>query len=612
MRLSLTTLPALVLLLSTAASAQDQCTTAQPTNDALADTRVLRRVWLTLQGTTPPVEDYEALNRAATPAARQAIIDSTVDTLLQSTGFYEQMVQFGHEWIRNGLYTAGAQGDGYQGDMSGHIWPCPGGTAHAGQYYLNNDYDAPYLPNYNPQPPPRLCNDLDHDGNAKMQPTATREPWWAPGTSITIVGAIALDARTLQKADGGVVDCGIAAGGYYDPDLPQGCGCGPNLIWCAPLKGTNDGRQLDLVHAQRAHPFEEPARLVAHLVWHDRDLSDVVLGNYSVGTNWLRHLYVRWGRQLGPAAADQNTSWWRPAADQGPRDPLHPNANDPQAWREFVVEDLNPYLLALTPGGARGGGLGRTMTYDPRTTTAPPPGLPTAGVLTMMGPNSSWPRERVRAARFLEAFTCSSLTPPPAGAVFAPYVDDPARGGVCSHCHRTLDPVAIAFKRWDFAPHGQYGGAVPFPILGGVGRWRITAAWLSGQYPHSRNDKSPGFRWRNAFLPGTVMTPVTAAQVAANPEAVLMDSVPAGYTLFGQPADSTMGPLGFARSLVQSGEFDRCAVRRLYERVVGRDLQPEEERLYLDALVQQFVQDGRRVRPFIKHLMRQPEFRRGL
>ena len=127
-------------------------------------------------------------------------------------------------------------------------------------------------------------------------------------------------------------------------------------------------------------------------------------------------------------ALDANTTWWRPDADNAPRDPLHPVPNDPQAWREFVVEDLEPFHLALTNGRERSGSMERTYRFDPRTTTAAPQGLPTAGVLTMMGAMSSFPRERVRAARFLEMFACQSFSPPPADVHFPPLENDPGDG----------------------------------------------------------------------------------------------------------------------------------------------------------------------------------------
>ena len=300
---------------------------------------------------------------------------------------------------------------------------------------------------------------------------------------------------------------------------------------------------------------------------------------------------------MGSKATDANTTWWRPDLDTAPRDPMHPTPNDPQAWREFVVEDLEPFHLS-----------DRNYRFDPRTTTEPAKGLPTAGVLTMMGAMSSFPRERVRAARFLEIFACQSFSPPPADVHFPPYEVDPATGGTCLHCHKTLDPAAISFKRWDFTPFPSY--YVPWPFIPGVGDQRITAAWLSGQYPHSGS--SPGFRWRNAFLPNTVMTPITPEQLAANPEAVLLDTMPADYTLLGEHGDGTMGPLGFGKILIRSGEFDRCAARRLYAMFVGRELNPASEKRFIDKLAREFVAGNRQLRPFIRYLFEQPEFRRGL
>lgn len=604
-------LTVLLAVASSAARAQGQC--AQPPGpspeptDLISDTRALRRVALALEGTTPAAAELEAMVAAPTPEARRDLLTQAIDRRLAAPAFYDQMVRFGHEWINIGTYTKGAQGDAYQGDMSGHLFQCGSGLANAGAYYLNDDPDA-FSPGY-PQPA-RICIGQDRSGAPKTHPTRQVEPWWAPGTMVTVIGVVATSmATTVPGPNNTTQKCSVARGGYYDPSVPAGCGCGPNLVWCAPLQGLSAGSIYDLKNAQRRHPFEEPARLLGHLAWHDRDLSDLILGNYSVGTNWLRHLYVRHGQQQGSSAADANTTWWKPDADTGPRDPRHPTPNDPQAWREFVVEDLDPYFLSLT-GKQRGGGLSRTFQFDPRTTTEPPEGLPAAGVLTMMGPNSSWSRERVRAARFLEVFACSAFAPPAAGSTFPPFQSDPATGGTCMHCHITLDPAAIFFKRWDFDPGAS--SYVPWPFLGGVGRYRVTAAWLSGQYPHSGEGGSPGFRWKNAFVPNSVMTPVTPAQVAANPEAVLLDTMPSAYSLLGDSGDGTMGPLGFGKILIRSGAFDRCAVRKLYARFVGRDLHPADERPYIDALVRQFVADGRKVRPFIKHLMSQREFRRGL
>ncbi|NMO15927.1 DUF1549 domain-containing protein [Pyxidicoccus fallax] len=574
---------------------------AKPLNDQLSDTRLLRRIVLGLTGTTPTVEQYEAMAAAATAEARASLLRSTLDEVLASPKFYERMLRFGHEWLAVGAYTTGAQGDAYQGDMAGHLHRCPANSLHPGAYYHVNEF-ASGNPNVQ-------CTNKDVNGNDAVPEKRTIEPWWAPGTTVEVLGKAGSDITQVTDASTGrVSDCGVARGGYYDPMLPAGCGCGPNLVWCSPLSGLGGGSTYDLINAQRRHPYEEPARLFAHLAWHDRPLSDLVIGNYSVGTNWLRALYVRFGRQMGSKALDANTTWWRPDADTAPRDPLHPTPNDPQAWREFVVEDLEPFHLALTPDRSRSGSMERTYRFDPRTTTEAAKGLPAAGVLTMMGAMSSFPRERVRAARFLEIFACQSFSPPPADVHFPPYEVDPATGGTCLHCHKTLDPAAIPFKRWDFT--NATSAYVAWPFLAGVGNQRVTKEWLSGKYPHIGT--APGFRWRNAFLPNTMMTPVTPEQIQANPEAVLLDTMPDSYTLLGEHGDGTMGPLGFGKLLVRSGEFDRCTARRLYAMFIGRELNPATEKGFIDKLAREFVARERKLKPFLRYLFEQPELRRGL
>lgn len=76
--------------------------------------------------------------------------------------------------------------------------------------------------------------------------------------------------------------------------------------------------------------------------------------------------------------------------------------------------------------------------------------------------------------------------------------------------------------------------------------------------------------------------------------------------------DGTYGPLGFGKILLGSGQFDTCATRRVAELVLGRALDPVTEPGYIDALTTKFVNGGRRVRPFIRELLREPSVRRGL
>ena len=172
---------------------------------------------------------------AATPEAREALLRSALESALASPKFYERMVRFGHEWLAVGAYTTGAAGDAYQGDMAGHLFMCAADTLHPGAYYHVNEFGSGI--------PARQCKDQDAGGNPAVAEVHAVEPWWAPGTTVTVLGKAGSSVTQVVDAQGKTLDCGVASGGYYDPMLPTGCGCGPNLVWCAPLVGLNTKQQ---------------------------------------------------------------------------------------------------------------------------------------------------------------------------------------------------------------------------------------------------------------------------------------------------------------------------------------------------------------------------------
>ncbi|MDQ3034178.1 MAG: hypothetical protein M3Y87_17350 [Myxococcota bacterium] len=562
-----------------------------PPEEPLSHARLLRRVTLVLHGRPPLDDESAALAAATTDAARDAVIEGAIESGLASPDFYERMVDFGHEWMRNGAFLVGAQGDGYWGNMSVHLGTCEATTAHPGAFYIVAESATRGR---------AACDVAD-------APTRSVEPWWAPGTTVTLIGDARGEARTIVDAEGDTHDCGIAGEGYFNMVNPPGCGCGPNAAWCYPALGLHAGH--DRAGSQRRDIWDEPARLIGHLAWHDRPLSDVVLGNYTVATNRVRAWYLRFGRQTGLYAhLDDDATWFRPDVGDAPRDPLHPDPIDPDAWRELVVETLAPQLLSLS-GGARSADPARTLRWDVRTDGGAAPGLPMAGVMTMPGPMSSFPRERPRAARFLEIFACREFDPPPPEQHFPPVADDLATSGTCMHCHVQMDPVAMAFRRWIF--RGYY---VERPHLADLASLPVPDDLFdpARRYPNGAWYRSGAERWQQNWTPGTTMTPITAEELAADPSAMFLDTIPTDYTILGEHPDGTMGPLAFAKILVASGELDRCAVRRLYARIVGRELDPAREGRYIEALASEFAREGRLVRPFVAHLLRSAEMRRGL
>jgi hypothetical protein len=548
----------------------------------MSPTRLLRRIELTFAGRAPIADEYQALVAASDDATRQAILDKAVDSALSSPTFYDIMRDFGREWIALQPVKATADEPDYMPSQQRNVAPCPSGTKYAGAYSFFNMFA-------NNEP----CNGTQGGASA---PVTQAEPWWAPGTTVQVIGDATNTAATITDSNGTDYDCGA-----YRGASPPGCGCGPNLVYChpSPSPGYQDWPIYVFGNpdAQRRLLWEEPARLVAHLAWYDRSLSDLIVGSYSVGPVELQAAYVRAGRRSGAVQLDADDSWWRPSKFSGPVDPAH-DPMDPKAWREFAASSRDPYLLA-----------DRNYMFDPR---MQPPGsmmgIPAAGALTMMGMFASFPRERVRGARMLEQFACESFIPPPASAQFNAYNGDPAASGPCQNCHTRIDPAAIHFKRWSKLGTDIDLDQGSYALLG-VGTGTFPNIWTTGQYPY---DRDPFLHWIQWFKPGSKMTPITAADGQNNPEARFIDYLPSDQTLLGATSDGTVGPLGFGKIVLASGAFDRCAVLRLHARFGGRELDPAQEAGYLDSLVQQFVAGGRKVRPFLKVLSKTDVFRRGL
>jgi hypothetical protein len=560
--------------------------------------RRLRRMTLGITDRFPTRERLEALAAIDDADAQDAWLASELDRLLADPAFYDSMVEFGHSWVSIPPVAAVADLPEYGLMQARAILRCPPGTLHEGKWttpYPDQDY--------------RPCNGVGPDGN----PAVVRrvEPWWAEGTTIEVVGfdggenVYTQDPRYPGSEP---IDCGALTSWhwqYEDVGRPM-CSCGPHMVYCYPSNDTLFSWQTYHIGnpvGNRRLTWDEPARLLAHIAWHDRPLDDLIAGAYSVGPMTLQHTYVRYARRLGVVEMDENDRWWKPSRWTSPVDPHH-DTTDPNAWSEFPIPDRNPLLLA-----------DRDYHFDPRTEPAGSMrGVPAAGVLTMPIFEAGMVRERIRGARALEMFACESFAPPAPTATFAPYTNDPAAGGPCITCHSRIDPASIHFKRFlrinlQYNPHPWRRG-VGYDIAG-IGNAHYDPVWIT---PTARGvyTADPWERIRRLWLPGTRMTPIDEATAMAEPESTYIDFLPPDQTLYGATSDGTVGPLGLAKLLINSGVFDRCAVRRLHERFVGRDVDPTVEAGYLESLVSAFVENDRQIRPFVRHLIQTDAFGRGL
>lgn len=544
-------------------------------DDELADfmepTRVLRRITIVLAGRFPRDDEYAEL-LALTAAEQEPWLQTKAAALMEEPEFYAQMLDLGREWIAMPMLPGLGNSPNYGGHQAAVIQPCDDDTVMAGAWTTRATY----------------CSGID---DADDSPVAVRsvEPWWAEGTQIDV---LADGGKPDAFVDG--VDCGSAI--VQNSGVANvGCGCGPNLAYCYPTTEAGESWNFEDRNPDggRRLLWEEPARLLAHIAWHDLPFDDLIVGDYSVGPARVRAAYVRWARRTGALQMDDEQTWWRGSGWSSATDPHH-DTTDPNGWGEFEISAVQPYLLS-----------DRDVRFDPRVDPRGAlEGIPSAGVLTTVGMLGAYPRERVRAARMLETFACETFAPPPGDIEFAPYEIDAATSGTCQHCHLRIDPAAIHFKRIQIS-HAPLDG---YNILG-VGNWQPAPEWNGNSYPWHRN---PWPRMVRSFVADTRMTPVSAAASQADSYSLFIDFLPEDQTLLGTTGDGTIGPLGFGKIVKASGAFDRCAVRRIHERIVGRDLDPTTESGYLDALVDDFVAGGRLVKPFIAALVASESFHRGI
>lgn len=553
----------------------------------LSPTRQLRRLYLTLRGREPLPADYAKAKSAAADGSLGAFLSTEVDAALSSPEFYDQMLAFGHDYLRVGDYKRGSLegivGGEFKGSQAIKLTQCAVGTTHAGAYgHFSSDLGH--------GDPSSLCNDA-------TATIANVEPWWAPGTTVPVIGRSGNGRQSHNGRDCGRVYMGESSNHFRDDSANPGCGCGPNLLYCVPRRQygpTMYPRDYEsnpyLADSQRRLLFEEPARLFAHVVTTDAPFSDLIVGDYTVAPRRLKHMYARWGRMNSDNVAFDSAMWWQTATDN---------------WDKVQFEAIHPNLLNS-----------RNYTFDPRTDDGSPLGVPSAGVLTQLAPNVWYPRERVRAARWLEIFACQNFTAPDPSVVFTPpFTNDPAKGGSCQYCHKTIDPAAIHFKRLEVEEDTPATG-LGHVNFGGIGSWR----WGVSSRPSFADANSPGGvfwyqpygRWNVSFVGDTFLTPVPPSRISVNPDARFLDFLPTGETLFNQASDGTIGPLGFGKLVLASGEFDKCAVQTVFARVMGRKLDLTRETALETQLVNEFKANGRKVKPLIKALMATPEFGTGL
>ncbi|MGF1464985.1 MAG: hypothetical protein ACFCGT_02525 [Sandaracinaceae bacterium] len=221
------------------------------------------------------------------------------------------------------------------------------------------------------------------------------EPYWAPGTQIRVCAFDAQEAAVGLRG----TDC---AGGASVND--PGCGCGPNLQWCAP-----NGVELEIL---REFNRDVEERVVAHVLAGADGSRDEPYYELFTSTR---------GFVSGPLV-----HYWThlTAVHQGIT--LEPVAMDVERLPDLDYTDRSMVPVELPEVHA--------------------------GVLTTPVYLLRFQTNRARANRFYDAFLCEPFQPPEGGIavedeVAALQPDVQQRPG-CNYCHAVLEPAAAHWGRW--------------------------------------------------------------------------------------------------------------------------------------------------------------------
>jgi hypothetical protein len=410
----LTSLPSALL-------AEESCDVSTP----LEGQRLLRRLSLDLRGTTPSGAEIEAQRGEA------EVPEALVDEMLASDGLRQTLLRY-HQNL---------------------LWPNIDQIEIPGETYMLYPYEmAPGLIVYYSAlrgvftravgegnifvPCKAEPAEFDGEGNLIMTPVEVGgevvayqegyvevEPYWAPGTRIKVCGLDAQPAVTAPVCPGpaerypflegtcqGIdtfatqytaapfrnaqVDCG----GRFASFAP-GCGCGPNLAYCA-----TDETRAEIKEAI----LGQMLRITDKVVREGRPYYEVLTTKEIEFNGPLAH-YLRWMSKLN---LDLLTE---PDASAAPPDLTFDN----KGWR------------TVQRGGRH------------------------AGILTTPGYLLRFSTNRSRAHRFYNAFECSSFIPNgPLPSPFEPCSQrqDLTQRCGCDSCHQALEPMAAHWGR--FAEYG--------------------------------------------------------------------------------------------------------------------------------------------------------------
>ncbi len=215
-----------------------------------------------------------------------------------------------------------------------------------------------------------------------------------------------------------------------------------------------------------------------------------------------------------------------------------------------------------------------------------------AGVLTTPSFLYRFPTQRARVNHFYEAFLCKTFVP--SSDPLPPPEDNCNRENNlakrcgCNYCHATIEPTGAHWGRFD-ERNALFLQPELFPRFDPKCRDCALAGNTScggecGQYVMQAFD-GDGANSLGMLKTYLYRTPEEERNIEAGPKLLV-------------------------ERMLQTGDLERCAVRRIWDEFLGRPMTAEEQRLYLTQLSQDFSRSHHSLKTLIQKILMTDAYRR--
>ncbi|MFN7132867.1 MAG: DUF1585 domain-containing protein, partial [Myxococcales bacterium] len=216
-----------------------------------------------------------------------------------------------------------------------------------------------------------------------------------------------------------------------------------------------------------------------------------------------------------------------------------------------------------------------------------------SGVLTTQSFLLRFPTQRARVNEFYEAFLCKTFMPPSNATL--PDAEDScnrennlARRCGCNYCHATLEPTGAHWGR--FTERGAaYIDPVRYPKLN----------------PKCRDCALSG----NTNCGGECREYIMSALDGDGAQSLGMLK-PYLYRTAAEELNIVQGPRLLVERMKQTGDLERCTVRRMWKEFLGRGMTEQEQAMYLESLTRSFASSNFNLKKLIEEIVATDAYRR--